>query len=162
MRVRIALLSTGPGAQHRIATQVEHLDDSRRRFRLTPEDFALINPNTRTCPMFRSEQDARLAKKLYRAVPVLIRDGEANGNPWSIELRRMLHMSDDSGSFESAPGAGLVPVYEAKMVHQFDHRWATYMNTSEGDDVETKDVSDTQKANPAFSVRPRYWVTEHG
>ena len=42
-----------------------------------------MNPNTRTCPVFRSRVDADLAKKIYRHVPVLIDDtrGE-NGNPW--------------------------------------------------------------------------------
>src|SRR5690606_27714914 len=54
------------------AMRVEHLSDRRRRFRLTAEDFRLINPNTRTCPIFRSEYDAELTKKIYRNVPVLI------------------------------------------------------------------------------------------
>lgn len=58
------------------ATQPEQLDDSRRRFSLTAEEFALINPNTRTCPVFRSQMDAELTKKLYRAAPVMIRESE--------------------------------------------------------------------------------------
>ncbi|MDD5035604.1 MAG: hypothetical protein PHE55_12690, partial [Methylococcaceae bacterium] len=56
------------------ASQVDQLADARRRFRLSPEEFRLINPNTLTCPVFRSERDAELTKKLYRAAPVLIRD----------------------------------------------------------------------------------------
>lgn len=36
------------------ATRIEHLHDQDRHFQLTPEDFVLINPNTRTCPVFRS------------------------------------------------------------------------------------------------------------
>jgi len=48
------------------------------------------------------------------------------------------------------------------MVHQFDHRWATYVHAAGGaaGAVETADVSDAQKADPAFAVRPRYWVDE--
>jgi hypothetical protein len=46
---------------------------------LTPDEFRLINPNTLTCPVFRSERDAELTKKLYRAAPVLIREAVGMG-----------------------------------------------------------------------------------
>lgn len=144
------------------ASEVEHLSDVRRRFTLTPDEFLLINPNSLTCPIFRSRRDAELVKTLYLTSPVLIRDDVEGGNPWKIELRRMLHMSDDSGSFRLEPALGLVPVYEAKLIHQFDHRWAHYVEASNGaaGEVEIKDVSDAQKADPARTVRPRYWVGE--
>jgi hypothetical protein len=45
-----------------------------------------------------------------------------------------------------------VPLYEAKMIHQFDHRWATY------DGVESRDVSEAEKQQPLFEPVPRYWV----
>jgi hypothetical protein len=45
-----------------------------------------------------------------------------------------------------------VPLYEAKMIHQFDHRWATY------DGIESRDVTDAERLNPAFEPTPRYWV----
>lgn len=60
------------------ATQVAQLADPRRRFTLAPEDFALINPNTLTCPVFRSRMDAELTKKIYRHVPVLIREEQSH------------------------------------------------------------------------------------
>lgn len=157
------------------ATQVEHLQDPRRRFTLAPDEFSLINPNTRTCPVFRSERDAELTKKLYRAAPVLIREAvtdeegtvlQAEVNPWGISFQRMLDMSNDSGLFADAPApagqAERLPLYEAKMIHQFDHRWATYVDAASGTagGVETADVSDSQKADPALTVRPRYWVDE--
>ena len=51
------------------------------------------------------------------------------------------------------PGVrGFLPLYEAKMVHQFDHRWASY------DGANTRALSPTEKANPDFAVQPRYWV----
>jgi hypothetical protein len=65
----------------------------------------------------------------------------------------MFHMADDSGIFHMHSGQGLVPVYEAKMVHQFDHRWATYSA-----DGTSRDVSESEKAAPDFTVTPRYWV----
>ena len=59
------------------ATRVEHLRDPRRRFQLSAADIHLLNPNTHTCPVFRSRRDAELTQKIYRQVPVLVR--EASG-----------------------------------------------------------------------------------
>lgn len=154
------------------ALSVEDVYDTRKRFTLTPEDFALINPNTRTCPVFRSECDAELTKKLYRAAPVLIREAqfgpegellEAESNPWGISFQRMLDMSNDSGLFLDSPADDLrcLPLYEAKMIHQFDHRWATYVDApNKPGGLDTEDVRPEQKADPTYTVRPRYWVSE--
>lgn len=136
------------------ASQVSQLSDPRRRFTLTAEEFRLINPNTLTCPVFRSEKDAELTKKIYRAAPVLINENSEEGNPWGISFMAMMHMSSDSHLFHDKPEPGLSPLYEAKMIHQFDHRWATY----EGDS--SRDCTVREKSNPEFSVTPRYWVSE--
>ncbi|CAK0780473.1 hypothetical protein CCP3SC15_750019 [Gammaproteobacteria bacterium] len=56
------------------ATCAAHLRDERRAFTLSGADIALLNPNTRTCPVFRSQADAELTKKIYRRVPVLIKE----------------------------------------------------------------------------------------
>lgn len=147
-------LGAAPEAQFVcFATQVSQLADPRRRFRLSPEDFSLINPNTLTCPMFRSERDAELTKKLYRAAPVLISEGPPEANPWGIHFMRQFDMANDSHLFFDAPGDGRLPLYEAKMIHQFDHRWASY-----GADGACTDVAAEQKMNPDFNVTPRYWV----
>jgi hypothetical protein len=144
---------------------VGHLADLRRRFTLTPDEFRLINPNTLTCPVFRSERDAELTKKLYRAAPVLMRDAvvEDEGkqvkvakpaqNPWGISFMAMLHMSNDSHLFKYEPAPDRLPLFEAKLIHQFDHRWATY--TADGASC---DVTLAEKASPDFTVTPRYWV----
>ncbi len=148
------------------ATQVSQLADPRRRFTLTPDEFRLINPNTLTCPVFRSERDAELTKKLYRAAPVLMRDAVTAGegkqakvvepaqNPWGISFMAMLHMSNDSHLFKDEPTTDHLPLFEAKLIHQFDHRWATY--TADGN---SRDVTVAEKADPDFTVTPRYWVS---
>ena len=149
------------------AGQVAQLADARRRFALTPEEFRLINPNTLTCPVFRSERDAELTKKLYRAAPVLMRDAVWEGedknarivrpaeNPWGISFMTMFHMSNDSHLFESTAAPDRLPLYEAKLIHQFDHRWATY--TPAGD---SRDLTLAEKQDPAATVTPRYWVAQ--
>lgn len=135
------------------ATQVSQVYDSRRRFSLTPEEFRLINPNTLTCPVFRSERDAELTKKLYFAAPVLINENLKDGNLWGISFMQGTHnMSSDSHLFQDAPGEQLLPLYEAKMIHQFDHRWATYSGS------DSRDSNINEKQDAIFEVTPRYWI----
>lgn len=158
------------------ATQVAHLKDDRRMFQLAPEDFALINPNTLTCPVFRSRKDAELTRKIYRRAPVLMRDADDSqpgSNPWQIKFQAMFHMSNDSGLFRTladldAKGAVFdgnhllvgetryLPLYEAKMVHHYDHRWATY----ERDGETSRDMTLEEKQNPDALPLPRYWVDQ--
>jgi hypothetical protein len=129
--------------------------DSERAFTLSPEQIALINPNTKTAPVFRSKVDAELCAKIYQTVPILINDSkEQEDNPWNISFLAMFHMSGDSGLFRTEPASGLVPLYEAKMNHQFNHRWATYNST------ESRYCTLTEKQNPAFETVPRYWISE--
>lgn len=174
-RYKFCLMTIGEAAAAEFAffaLKVEDLADIRRHFRLSPQDFSLINPNTRTCPVFRTERDAELTKKLYRAAQVLIeeepRDSEGKAlpavNPWGIRFQTMFHMSGDSGLFRDSPeavdGWPALPLYEAKMVHQFDHRWGSYTQALPGEQPEPDDVTLEQKADPEFTVRPRYWVDQ--
>lgn len=48
----------------------------------------------------------------------------------------------------------MLPLYEGKMLHQFDHRWATYVNGG------ATDLTPSQKGEPTFASRTRYWVRE--
>jgi len=62
-------------------------------------------------------------------------------------------MSNDSSLFLDSPEADSYPLYEAKMLHQYDHRWATYEP-----DGTVRDVTLEEKMNPDYEVTPRYWV----
>jgi len=138
------------------ALQVPELADHRRHFTLESDDFSLLNPNTRTCPVFRSQMDAELTKKIYGSVPVLIDEalGE-QGNPWGIKFTRMFDMSNDSHLFFDEPAPDRLPLYEAKLIHHYDHRWATY-----GVDGSSRDVTLAEKQEPGLQVTPRYWVEQ--
>lgn len=46
----------------------------------------------------------------------------------------------------------MLPLYEAKMIHHFDDRWATF----DGEDA--RDVTAEERRDPSFEVLPRYWV----
>src|SRR5438046_10588312 len=66
----------------------------------------------------------------------------------------MFHMSNDSNLFLDKADPSLAPLYEAKMIHQFDHCWATYDATTK----EFRETTSDEKADRGFSVTPRYWV----
>ena len=159
------------------AHSIGELLDPGRRFTLSPEEIALLNPNTRTCPIFRSQADAELTKAIYRRVPVLVREarvGQPEQNPWGIRFKQgLFNMTTDSSLFrvrEELEGDGWqldgnvfrrqgeehFPLYEAKMIHHFDHRWASY-GEARGK-LAAVDVPLMDKQNPDLTALPRYWV----
>ncbi|GIG65149.1 Eco57I restriction-modification methylase domain-containing protein [Phytomonospora endophytica] len=137
------------------ARSTSELDDADRTFNLSPDEITLLNPNTGTCPVFRSRRDADLALEIYEPPrTVLIRDGVQNSNPWQLDFQtRLIHMAEDSELFFDADNATRIPVYEAKMMHHFDHRWATY------DDGTIRDLGSAEKQSPSTAAIPRYWVS---
>ena len=153
------------------ATNIKHLEDSKRHLSFEPGDIALINPNTKTALLARSEYDLEVCRKLYRAAPVLIKEGTATHlelNPWQIKTIRMLDMANDSACFESlsqqdssmAYEKGLVPLYEGKLFNQYDHRFASFGYDDEGKLTDAANVKLQQKQDCAFRVTPRYWVKQ--
>ncbi|TYC22953.1 DNA methyltransferase [Micromonospora sp. MP36] len=148
------------------------LGDAGKSLTLTPHEISLLNPNTGTCPVFRSRRDAEITLSIYRRIPVLVKASDPNGNPWRVELGRMFHMSEDSHLFHTSGqlkddgwtlagntfvkgSAKMLPLYEAKMLHHYDHRWATY-----DENGATRDFAVAEKQNPDAVVLPRYWVGE--
>jgi hypothetical protein len=133
--------------------------DGDRHFTLDADDFALLNPNSRTCPTFRSRRDAEIVKGIYRRVGVLVREGEPDGNPWGMTFLRMFDMANDSGRFLDGPGPESRPLYEAKMLHQFDHRYGDYALRAPGsEDTELPRVPEASLGDPNYTTSPRYWV----
>nr|WP_267461204.1 hypothetical protein [Thermus thermophilus] len=154
-------------------TRPEDLEDPTRVFSLAPEDFALLNPNTRTCPVFRTRQDAELTRAIYRRVPVLWRE-KPEENPWGARLLLMFMMNTDSYLFRTREellnqGFRLVgnrfvrgeevylPLYEAKMFWHYDHRYAGFTNGSEEG---TEELPLEAKQDPAHLPLSRYWVAK--
>jgi hypothetical protein len=165
-RMKFCLLTLGVSPQAEFvcfATQVSQLTDQRRRFTLTAEEFRLLNPNSLTCPIFRSERDAQLTKKIYRNAASYLAAGSAGDetSPWGFDyMTKMFDMADNSHEFidfsASAPTnrESLLPLYEAKHVHLYDHRWAT----STADSSDAVLCSAEQKADPRFAIDTRYWM----
>ncbi|MBE9078409.1 N-6 DNA methylase [Romeria aff. gracilis LEGE 07310] len=152
------------------------ISEKLRQYEMLSPEIILVNPNTKTSPIFRTRVDADLTKKIY-AYTSVIRDNSKDSNPWKISIHRMLNQTDDSELFITKKDLSsrgysssmnslvckektFLPVYEAKMIHQFDHRFGTYKNQSKAQENQGKlpELDDDQhKQVNLFSI-PRYWV----
>ncbi|MCK6548000.1 N-6 DNA methylase [Myxococcota bacterium] len=162
------------------ARKVSDLSQHQRHFTLSRSDFSRLNPNTQTCPTFRSEKDARINLAIYSRSGILWNETSTDGNPWSLEVRtRLWHMAEDAEWFRTERDLQkdgwtrrgrswnlrdehYVRLYEAKMVHLFDHRFGTYSGQSTAQENQGKlpELDETTHGNPDALAEPRYWVPE--
>ena len=141
------------------ATRMAHLEDPQRHVVFEKGDLELFNPNTHTCVLMRSQKDLELCRKIYHASPILLReDDEINGNPWGLRFMRMFDMANDSDLFKTEYKDGYVPLYEGKLFHQFDNRWATYDTFNKKGELAERDVKQDEKEDFSYHITPRYWV----
>ncbi len=160
---------------------VELVDDNRV-FTLSPTDIFLVNPNTKTCPIFRSRRDAEVTKKIYSRVPVLMRDGDegnCSNNPWGISFLRMFDMANDSHLFKTRAQMehegytlggnrfvrgvqNYLPLYEAKLIHQYNHRHGDFRDSPEGQRAHVlPTVPEDRLRDTSYFTLPFYWVDEN-
>lgn len=156
-------------------TRLDHLLDPTRIYKLKTTDFELLNPNTKTCPVFRTSRDAMLTTKIYRRCKVMINDTTSE-NPWNIKLGSMIHMSNDSHLFRTYSqlineGANLkgnrfllnnqiyVPLYEGKMIWHYNHHFGTWpIKGDRPNTIEMPSLSELQNSNS--NIMPWYWVSQ--
>lgn len=132
------------------------LFSKNRLFTLNIKDIELLNPNTYTAPVFRTKYDAELVKKIYRKFPILINERD-DVNLWSIKFYTMFHMSNDSVHFSTTPNPDFLPLYESKMMHQYDHRFGSFENLNERT-YKLPETNEQLHKNPNYTVLPYYWV----
>ncbi|WP_300606143.1 N-6 DNA methylase [Trebonia sp.] len=147
---------------------------------VTPAEIALLNPNTGNIPIFRSHRDAAITIGVYRRIRPLWLDSPEE-NPWGLSfMQGTFNMASDSALFrtrEQLAGQGwvlegntfthgdkrMLPLYEAKMVHHFDHRFGDYRLaiTTPGKGVrQLPTPSVKQHQDPSYTVLPRYWIAQ--
>ena len=87
-----------------------------------------LSPDSHSVMEFKSDLDIQIAEKMLR-FPLL---GEKIAGTWNLVLTNEFHMTNDSHLFKTEPGTERLPLYEGKMIWQFEHGYA----------------------------KPRYWVNE--
>ena len=156
------------------------VNDPERCFPLAPEDFTRVNPNTGTAPVFRTRRDADITRRIYERHPVLVdRSGVEVRRVWPVKYRTMFHMTNDSHLFRTAaqldadgfyPIQGnrwkrgkelFLPLYQGRMIHQFDHRANSVRLNPESthNPYLSAEVTEAQHADPEFLPQTQYWVT---
>jgi hypothetical protein len=155
------------------------LKDDTKLFRLSAQDFRLLNPNTRTAPIFRTGIDAEINKLIYRRLGVFWDETLSDGNRWDIAfMQGAFNMATDSGLFRTRaelehPGLRLegnaytdgiqqfLPLYEAKMLSTFNHRYAGYTEVLGSSRQHVLPATRPELlADPSFETIPFYWVSE--
>ncbi|MCA3717618.1 MAG: restriction endonuclease, partial [Brevundimonas sp.] len=184
---KFCVLSFSPGRTFDAAHCAFYLHDAAavrdpdRAFPITAADFAGVNPNTGTAPIFRSRRDMALTTAIYARLPVLV--DRSSGEPvaaWPVRYATMFHMTNDSHLFrtraelEGAEGAWAiggnrfqsasgewVPLYEGKMIQAFDHRAASVVVNAANLNRPAQPLSTTaeQHADPTWTPDPQFWVS---
>ncbi|WP_430427920.1 Eco57I restriction-modification methylase domain-containing protein [Parasphingorhabdus sp.] len=149
-------------------------------FPITAVDFARVNPNTGTAPIFRTRRDMELTTRIYASTPVLVdKFGGEEVKAWPIDYATVFHMTNDSHLFrtrvelEGEEGAWSVgsnrwqsengewvPLYEGKMVQAFDHRAASITINRENLNrpAQPLPAKPEQSADPDWLADPQFWV----
>lgn len=158
----------------------QEIGDENRAFSISPHQFASINPNTGTAPIFRSRRDMALTTGIYEMLPVLVnRAGKHPVSAWPVRYWQVINITSDShlfrtraemegeeaawsiggNKFESAAGVW-VPLYEGKMVQAFDHRAASVVVNPENTNRPAQPLAATkeQHSDPNWVADPQFWV----
>jgi hypothetical protein len=142
-----------------LSTTISEANNKSKAMILNSSDFDLFNPNIFNCPVFRTGVDASLTRKIYQKNPIFINDAKGI-NYWNASFMLMFMMSTDSEKFKEESSSDRIPLYEAKMFHQFDHRYSTYEGASQANINEGNlpRLTEEKKQNFHSHIQPRYWL----
>ena len=158
---------------------IRTIDDPDRCFPLAPDDFAHVNPNTGTAPVFRTRRDAEITRRIYERHPVLVdRSGSKVRRAWPVGHLRQFDMTNDSHLFRTAEqldakgfypieynrwkkGEELyLPLYQGLMIGNFDHRAGSVELNPENihNPHVRRRTTDEEHEDHAFFPGVIYWV----
>ena len=157
------------------------INDPDRCFPLTPDDFARVNPNTGTAPIFRTRRDVDITRRIYEQHPVLVDySGGEECKAWPVRfMQGLFNMTSDSHLFHTAdqldeegfyPVEGncykrgkelYLPLYEGKMVQAFDHRAASVVVNPKNLNrpAQPRETTREEHNNPDWLPDPQFWVS---
>ena len=79
-----------------------------------------LSPDSISVMEFKNKIDIEIAEKMLK-FPLL---GEKIEGKWNLKLTREFDMTNDSHLFKTELANGRLPLYEGKMIHQFNHQFA--------------------------------------
>lgn len=160
------------------------LQNSERAFPIAASDFARVNPNTGTAPIFRTHRDMALTTAIYERWPVMVdKSGEEPKTAWPLRYLRAFDSGTDEHKFHDISEMGselgawktgptvwtngtktFHALYEGKMVQAFDHRAASVVFNPENliRKFQTKETTIEERAAPEFVSLPSRYVDISG
>jgi len=179
-RMRFCLLVTSQAVRLNsrrsyVAFYLHNVDDLRKpgvMYSLNNNDIRSINPNSKTCPVMRSERDAALVKDVHSRISIMC-DETKLSNPWGVYYIRMIDFSDHTSAIilldekeESKESDNtndvLLPLIEPKLLYYYDHRFGTFDGTTIKDRQtgNSRTVTYAEHQDPWFRIKPRYAIAE--
>lgn len=136
---------------------VEDVVASSNAIYLSFDELKQFNPNNQLMPAFKNQYEVDISKKLYQ-FGVLKDDSDQNNK---VHIHRMINMTADAHLLHEEGGEDMLPVYESKLIHQYDHRYATFANISREERLKgnARNLSSPEKANVNITIEPRYFAS---
>ncbi|HXU33774.1 MAG TPA: ATP-binding protein, partial [Thermoanaerobaculia bacterium] len=108
----------------REAVSIEELDgflhDRGLHLEISIDVVRRLSPDSLSLLELKCETDLEIVQKMLR-FPML---GERIEGTWNLKLGTDLHMTNDSRLFHTEPGGSRLPLFEGKMINQFDAAFA--------------------------------------
>lgn len=155
--------------------KVEEIKEKSKIYSLSSDELKLLSPITGLCPTFRNEKDKNLVLKIYKNVPSFIKQ-QKNETDWvksdyliMFRSASSSHLYKTLDDFDLPPpsdieqqkfeieGVRYLPIWESKLIHQFDFRFATYDGLSSKFKNKPREIKLNEK-DIVWAPQPKLWV----
>ena len=114
------------------STELETLFANKEEYiKLAPELISKLSPDSLSVMEFHGEIDKTIVDKMVKYPPL----GQNIKDSWNLKIGSEFHMTNDSYLFKAKSGKNMLPLYEGKMIHQFEAHTSLakyWINESEG------------------------------
>lgn len=138
------------------------LSDTEKVFFISEQDILLMNPNTRTCPIFRSRKDMDLVRTIYLRLPVMVNHSVPKNDRNLMFMSDLFNMTSDSHEFLPEKLPNTLPLLEGKMIQAYEHRAASIV-TNESNvrrPAQPEPTRIEEYADAHYEAKPQYWVSD--
>jgi hypothetical protein len=141
----------------RVAVAPQHLPaflaDQANLIHVRCDSLVQFSPISKSVMEFQTQQDYEVARKIYSGWQSL---GEELVDSWNVKLTTEFHMTNDRRRFSNDTRGW--PLYEGRMVDQFDHR-AAYWVSGRGRSAVWEYSSDPERFSEHYPWRAQYYIS---
>jgi len=153
--------TTHPGMTSRFGFYLispEQTMQTEETFEISQEIVAQINPITNLLPICRSIRDFRLLANLHKNRWMLVEQGTSWVGFTSSATSENWYFNEG----EIHPRGNLIPLWEAKCIHQYNHRFSSYKYTSRDEKLSGNPHLFSSESDPKAEIVTRYLVPHEG